>query len=177
MEKFHVEKKDWSYWHINIYRSFQNRWLRIPSQYLEIQYSGSNMTDGKLKNHLISIKIGFPGFFGLLFSNPSSDFQKARKNEKNIQFWLNLIFGGFLMSLMTNLPINFFNSKWRIEYSGKGSKIYPVWMQIDISGFLDLLDLIKIKIIQCWWKLICRGCQGHYKSTLRFWKFIMTDCL
>ena len=34
------------------------------------------MVDGKLKNHLISIKICCLGVFGILITNPLSDFEK-----------------------------------------------------------------------------------------------------
>ena len=37
------------------------------------------MAHGKLINYLVSIKIGFRGFFGLLITNPPSDFRKSRR--------------------------------------------------------------------------------------------------
>ena len=101
------------------------------------------MADGKLKNHLISIKICFFGFF---ITNPLSDFQKSRwwvqmteEKSKNIQFWSILVYiWGFMISLIMNLPKNFRNSRWRIEYGGQKLENKPMSMQIGISGFSEL---------------------------------------
>ena len=40
---------------------------------------------------------------------------------------------------VVDYEFDFWNSRWRIEYSEQNSKNYPISMQVGISGFLKLL--------------------------------------
>ena len=102
------------------YRTISNTLIFEVAVYKSVlSISKLDMADGRLKKHLISIKICFWGFFGFLITNPLSDFLKSRwriqqAEGKLTKYPILIEFGkfGFMMSLITNLPKNFPTSRW-----------------------------------------------------------------
>ena len=60
----------------------------------------------------------------------------------------------FLESLITNLKLDFENSKWRIQYGGRQMKNFNNFPDIVYSRIFGVAD---------------------YESEIRFWKFKMAD--
>ena len=149
MEKIHVEKKNESYSHRNTYKGISGSLFTNPFSVSRSQYGRSNMADGKLKNHLISIKIGFRGLFGLLITNPRLYFQKSRwriqygvrKIEKNFQFWSNLTYRGFWRRLLRICRRIF---KIQISGSSTAAKSRKI-TQFECKWNLRLFELLIIK--------------------------------
>ena len=98
---------------------------------------------------MILIIIFFPIFLSIFFCAiffhnffeklRFSQIMMAEENLRKYPILIKFAIWGFLIPLITNLPTNFRNSRWRIEYDGQKSKNHPIWMQIAISGFSKLL--------------------------------------
>ena len=63
----------------------------------------------------------------------------AKRKFKKYPILIKFGIWGFLISLITNLSMNFRNSKWLIQYDGHKSKNYPIEIQVTIASFFELL--------------------------------------